>query len=368
MFDVIIPSAGSGTRMKSEKNKLFMPLPDGRCVLYHTITKFVREDVGRIIIPHRENDREKIEKVVACFPSLDIVTLIGGSTRTETVSLALNHVSADTVLIHDGARPFVTGAVIDRVLEGTAGTGACIPVVTPTDTVKVTDGRITLRPIDRDTLALVQTPQGFLTEGIRRAYSKITPDKRYTDDASVYEEIGSVSVVEGDRENIKITTPSDLPHEYRTGVGFDAHRFDESRPLILGGIRIPSDRGLLGHSDADVVLHSLMDALLSSIHMRDIGYHFPCTPEFKGAKSTDLLKTVLSFLEERGAEIVNVAIVIVAEKPKLSPHVNAISDNIASLLSVTPDRVSLTATTTEKLGFTGREEGIACEAVCTVRI
>lgn len=368
MFDVIIPSAGSGTRMKSEKNKLFLPLPDGKCVLYHTLTKFAREDVGRIILPHRECDREEIEKVISEFKNLDIVTLVGGSTRTKTVTLALNHVSADTVLIHDGARPFVTKEVIDRVLANVAKTGACIPVVPPTDTIKVTDGKKVIGSIDRDTLSLVQTPQAFLTKSIREAYSKLSPDKVYTDDASVYEEIGTVYTVEGDRENKKITTPSDLPHEYRTGVGFDAHRFDETRPLILGGIRVPSDRGLLGHSDADVVLHALMDALLSSIHMRDIGYHFPCTPQYKNAKSTDLLKTVLEFLNERGAEIVNIAIVIVAEKPKLSTHINAISDNIANLVSVSPDRVSLTATTTEKLGFTGREEGIACEAVCTIRI
>lgn len=368
MFDVIIPSAGSGTRMKSEKNKLFLPLSDGKCVLYHTLSRFVRKDLGKIILPHRECDSEEIERVVSEFPDVNIVTLIGGKTRTETVKLALSHVTSDVVLIHDGARPFVTGEVIDRVVASIPKTGACIPVVTPTDTVKITDGKTSIGHIDRDTLALVQTPQGFFTKNIREAYSKILPEKVYTDDASVYEEIGTICVVQGDRENVKITTPSDLPREYRTGVGFDAHQFDSTRQLFLGGVLIPSDRGLLGHSDADVVLHALMDALLSSIHMRDIGYHFPCTAQFKDAKSTDLLKTVLGFLSERRAEIVNVSIVIVAEKPKLSPYINSISDNIAKLLSVTPDRVSITATTTEKLGFTGREEGMACEAVCSIRL
>lgn len=368
MFDVIIPSAGSGTRMKSEKNKLFLPLSDGRCVLYHTLTKFDRPDVGKIIIPHREIDKIEIDTILKEFSHLNVVTLIGGKTRTETVLLSLNHITADVVLIHDGARPFVTSDTIDRVYKIAKDTGACIPVVKPCDTVKVTDGEKTVGSIDRDTLGLVQTPQGFDTFRLKTAYSSIKPDKVYTDDASVYEEIGTVYVTEGDKSNIKVTTPCDLPFEYRSGVGFDAHQFAEGRPLFLGGVEIPSNRGLLGHSDADVVLHALMDALLSSVHMRDIGYHFPCTPEFKGAKSTDLLNTVLGFLKEKGAEIVNVSIVIVAEKPKLSPFINTISDNIARLLGIDGDRVSLTATTTEKLGFTGREEGIATEAICTIRI
>lgn len=368
MFDVIIPSAGSGTRMKSEKNKLFMALSDNKSVLYHTIKAFVGCDVGRIIIPHRECDSEYVQDIISEFSNTNFVTLIGGATRTETVRLSLQKVTSDIVLIHDGARPYVSKALIDSVVDNATKHGACVPMLNPTDTVKQLDGTRVVKTLDRNSLALVQTPQGFYTDKIKIAYSQLNKDKSYTDDASVYEDIGDVFVVDGEVGNIKITNPEDLPKSPRVGVGFDAHRFDPSRPLILGGLNIPYDRGLLGHSDADVVLHALMDAILSSINMRDIGYHFPCTPEFKDSKSTDLLKKVLAFLDEKGGIIDYVSIVIVAEKPKLSPHIEALSKNIASLLSITPDKVALTATTTEKLGFTGREEGIATEVVVTVRV
>ncbi len=368
MFDIIIPSAGSGTRMKSEKNKLFLTLSDGESVLYHTISKFIGLDIGSIIIPHRECDKAEIDSICNKFPDLNFITLIGGNTRSETVSLALQKVTADTVLIHDGARPFVTQDIIKSVYQKTLETGACIPVIRPCDTVKLVDGTTTTGSIDRDSLGLVQTPQGFDSNLIKKAYDNINPTKTYTDDASVYEEIGTVYTVDGDKSNVKITTPEDIPHQVRVGVGFDAHRFDPTRPLILGGLHIPYDKGLLGHSDADVVLHALMDAILSSLNMRDIGYHFPCTPEFKGAKSTDLLKKVLEFAKNRDATIEYVSIVIVAEKPKLSPHIVALSENIAKLLGITSSKVALTATTTEKLGFTGREEGIATEAIVTVRV
>ena len=368
MFDVIIPSAGSGTRMKSEKNKLFMALSDNKSVLYHTIKAFVGCDVGRIIIPHRECDSEYVQDIISEFPNTNFVTLIGGATRTETVSLSLEKVQSDIVLIHDGARPFVSRTLINSVVDGVKKYGASIPILNPTDTVKQLDGIRVVKTLDRNSLALVQTPQGFYTDKIKLAYSKLDPNKSYTDDASVYEDIGEVFVVDGEIGNIKITNPEDLPKSTRYGVGFDAHRFDPTRPLILGGLNIPYDKGLLGHSDADVVLHALMDAILSSINMRDIGYHFPCTPEFKDSKSTDLLKKVLAFLIDKGGIIDYVSIVIVAEKPKLSPHIENISQNIAKLLGVSPNNVAITATTTEKLGFTGREEGIATEAIVTIRI
>lgn len=367
MFDVIIPSAGSGTRMKCEKNKLFLPLSDGKSVLYHTVKAFYSKEVGRIIIPHRECDKHEIEKVVTEF-SDKIITLVGGKTRTESVSLALGYANSEIVLIHDGARPFVSSELIDSVVNGVKKYGACIPVLSPVDTVKsINDGKV-ISTLDRASLALVQTPQGFYTGKIKEAYKKIDANKSYTDDASVYEDMGVVYTVQGEAENVKITNPEDLPKKVRYGVGFDAHRFDSSRPLVLGGLTIPSDRGLLGHSDADVVLHALMDSLLSSVNMRDIGYHFPCTIEFKGAKSTDLLKRVLTFMEEKGAIIDFVSIVIVAEKPKLSPHIESMSANIAKLVGISPEKVAITATTTEKLGFTGREEGIATEAIVTVRV
>ena len=159
-----------------------------------------------------------------------------------------------------------------------------------------------------------------------------------------------------------------MPKTTRIGVGFDAHRFEKGRKMWLGGVELDCEYGLLGHSDADVVLHAVMDALLSSVHLRDIGVQFPCTPEFKDISSRVLFERVMKMLEEKGAKIVNISVVIVAEKPKLAPHIEKICESIASLAGIEPYQVSITATTTEKLGFTGREEGIATEAVCTVLV
>ncbi len=367
---VIIPSAGSGTRMKTNKNKLFLPLSDGKSILSHTIEKFLTHSaIDEIIIPCKDCDRENIQKILSEFSTNKNVLLVkGGETRTDSVQNALNITQSDIVLIHDGARPFVTHEVIDRVIDGVKLHGAVIPVIPPQDTVKESENGYITKTLSRDSLALVQTPQGFVTEKLKYAYSIISPNEIYTDDSSVYEKIGKVFVVRGDKNNIKLTTPEDKPKEIHAGVGFDAHRFEEGRQLILGGVTVPHDKGLLGHSDADVVLHALMDALLSAVHLRDIGFHFPCTPEFKDISSVELLKRVLKMLEEKQAEIINASIVIVAEKPKLSPYIDVISKNIAFLLGIPENNVSLTATTTEKLGFTGREEGIATEAIVSVKV
>lgn len=367
---VIIPSAGSGTRMKANKNKLFLPLSDEKSILSHTIEKFLTHSaIDEIIIPCKDCDRENIQEILSEFSTNKNVLLVkGGETRTDSVQNALNITQSDIVLIHDGARPFVTHEVIDRVIDGVKLHGAVIPVIPPQDTVKESENGYITKTLSRESLALVQTPQGFVTEKLKYAYSIISPNEIYTDDSSVYEKIGKVFVVRGDKNNIKLTTPEDKPKEIHAGVGFDAHRFEEGRQLILGGVTVPHDKGLLGHSDADVVLHALMDALLSAVHLRDIGFHFPCTPEFKDISSVELLKRVLKMLEEKQAEIINASIVIVAEKPKLSSFIDQISKNIACLLGIPENNVSLTATTTEKLGFTGREEGIATEAIVSVKV
>ena len=366
--DVIIPSAGSGTRMNKSLNKLFLPLGDG-CVLEKTFRAFLSHpDIQNLIVPCREEDQTFIHSIIEKLGANDrIICVLGGKTRTESVLNALREVKTQNLLIHDGARPFIDSDTITRVIQKTIECGACIPVLPPHDTVKEVKDNVVLSTLTRENLALVQTPQGFNTQKLIFAYQNRREGVVYTDDASVYEEIGQVHVVLGNADNIKLTTPNDVKKEYLSGVGFDAHRFEKGRDLILGGIKIPHDKGLLGHSDADVVLHALMDALLSSVHERDIGYHFPCTEEFKDISSVELLKRVLKILQTHDAEIVNASIVIVAEKPKLSPHINEIGENIAKLLGISSQKVSLTATTTEKLGFTGREEGIACEAIVSVR-
>lgn len=367
-IDVIIPSAGSGSRMGIEENKIFLPLSDGKSVLYHTLSAFCLLDyVSEIIIPCKEVDRDRIEQIASEFTSKKIVIVKGGATRTESVKNALGKTSSDYVLVHDCARPFVTKDLIDRVKEKMLEFGSAIPVLTPSDTVKKVEGDKVCATLDRDSLALVQTPQGFDTKKLKIAYDSLGEEK-VTDDASVYEKLYEVCVVEGEKSNIKITTKEDLKKEQRVGVGFDAHRFEKGRDLYLGGVKIDSEYGLLGHSDADVLLHAIMDALLSSVHLRDIGVQFPCTPEYKDVSSVKLYQKVMDMLKDKGAKIVNISAVIVAEKPKLSPHIEKIAKNIATLSGISEQNVSLSATTTEKLGFTGREEGIASEAICLVEI
>ncbi len=369
IIDVIIPSAGSGTRMKMKENKIFLPTKSGKSVLYYTLKAFCSLDfINNVYIPCRQEDEAKIIEISKDFPSKNIVTVMGGKTRTDSVKNALQLSESDYVMIHDAARPYVSKRLITRVKDGMIENGAVIPVIPPADTVKdIEDGEVTFT-LPRERLGLVQTPQGFRTEKLKEAYAKLKSTSGITDDASVYEKIAKVYVVDGEKGNVKITTQEDIIRENRVGVGFDAHRFEKGRDLYLGGVKIESEYGLLGHSDADVVLHAVMDALLSSVHLRDIGVQFPCTPEYKDISSVTLLERVLDMLSARGAEVSNVSVVIVAEKPKLSSHIDKISANIARLIGVPLDAVSLTATTTEKLGFTGREEGIAAEAVCIVKI
>lgn len=366
-IDVIIPSAGKGARMQSAENKVFLLLEDKKNVLYHTLSAFCTiEYINTVFIPCRKDDEEKILEIAKNFPSKNIVTVLGGETRADSVKNALALSSADYVLVHDAARPYVDRELIDRVKDKMIEKGAAIPVVSSIDTVKEVSNGEVVSTIPRDKLALVQTPQGFDTRLLKKAYESITSFDGITDDASLYEKVGKVYVVDGDKKNFKITTKDDLPKERRVGVGFDAHRFGEGRALYLGGVKIESAYGLLGHSDADVVLHAIMDALLSSVHLRDIGVQFPCTPEFKDISSVTLLERVMGMLEEKSAKVLNLSVVIVAERPKLAPYIDIISQNIARLIGISENNVSLTATTTEKLGFTGREEGIAVEAVCLV--
>ncbi len=367
-YSVIIPSAGVGARMKSKENKIFSKI-DGESILYRTLSVFAEiNEVEKVIIPCRSEDKQAIEETARRFEKLDVVTVIGGQTRAESVKNALLLCESEYVLIHDCARPFVSKKLIKRVYEKTLERGSAIPVLPCTDTIKKVCGEKVEKTEDRSMLYLVQTPQGFFTEKLKKAYENTPITDLITDDASVYEKFFDVFVVDGEKQNIKITTKDDLPKTAVVGVGFDAHRFEKGRQMWLGGIKLDLDYGLLGHSDADVVLHAVMDALLSSVHLRDIGVQFPCTPEFKDISSRVLFEKVMDMLAEKGAEIVNISVVIVAEKPKLAPHIEKMTESIANLAKIDKNRVSITATTTEKLGFTGREEGIATEAVCTVLV
>ncbi len=365
---------------------------------------------------------------VTAFAKVTAV-VVGGETRTDSVRNGLDALPPDTeiVLVHDAARPLITADVIDRVLAATAQTGAAVPGLPLSDTVKRVDARGTVRAtipramtpiIHRPTpnaqrltpnavitgLTAVQTPQGARVALLRAAYAHFDfAHDEPTDEASLLEAMGaSVAVVPGDPANIKITRPEDLAlaerlihgmepgspqteaesalassvsstltPEIRTGFGYDVHAFAASeagRRLFLGGVEIPHDRGLDGHSDADVLLHAVCDALLGAVSLGDIGLLFPNTDNaYKDISSLRLLANVGQRLTEAGWEVVNIDATVLAEAPRLMPHREAMQRAMAACLGLAPACISVKATTSEKLGFVGRGEGISCWAVATVR-
>lgn len=364
MFDLIIAAGGASTRTKTAKNKLLLPL-SGRTVIENSILPFLSFcDLNQIIISAGQDTLAQI-KTLTC-PLYDKILFIeGGRSRTQSVANALKHVQSKFVLIHDGARPFITPEVIQSVLSGLEKHEAVIPAVALTDSIVYLNGGY--KSCDRTQYKAVQTPQGFLASKIISAYNQT--DEDFSDDASVYcQSFSDIVVVDGAIENKKITTSSDLmlPQSY-AGVGFDTHRLVEGRKLILGGVDIPHTKGLLGHSDADVLIHAIMDALLSACGERDIGYFFPDTdPRYKDVSSVELLKKVMEILSSNNKKVWNVSATILAQKPKLSPHIYAMRLNLSKLLDVPLERVAVSATTTEGIGNTGREESISTIANVTL--
>jgi len=311
----------------------------------------------------------------------------GGAARSDSVRLGLSALPAgvEVVAIHDAARPFVTPDTVARAVELAARQGAAVPAVPIIDTVKLSEaGERVERTLPRHALWAVQTPQTFQTGLIRRAHAEAQRlGAALTDDASAVELLGEpVYLFPGDPENLKITTPLDFEiaeaiarrrdgaevPPLRTGIGYDAHRIDPTRPLILGGVRIDSPFGLLGHSDADVLTHAIMDALLGAVGAGDIGAHFPDSdPAYRGACSLDLLRRVTDLVAKRGYMVSSIDAVVVAQAPRLAPFVGAMRVALAEALGVGEDCVSVKATTTEGMGFEGRGEGISAQAVANVR-
>ena len=299
--------------------------------------------------------------------------------------LAATNPAAQYVAIHDGARPLVTAEVIARTLESAKKYGSGVAAVPLKDTVKrVNEGGVVVDTPPRDALRAVQTPQTFEAELIRRAHAAYALGERATDDAALAERMGvKVRLTEGDVENIKLTTPEDMllarqvilrregqkeeKPMVRIGHGYDVHRLTEDRKLILCGVEIPYTLGLLGHSDADVALHALMDALLGAAALGDIGRHFPDTdPAYKGADSGKLLDHVVALLEEKGYAVGNVDVTIICQRPKLKDYIEQMRQNVARHLKVDADCVNIKATTTEKLGFEGEGLGISSHAVACI--
>ncbi len=360
---VIVTAAGSGERAKQNKNKVLCLLGE-KTVLEKAVSPFLSSDnFSKVIITASKNDFDEIS---ALFSSQDKVNVVlGGETRAQSVYNGLKEVTTPLVLIHDGARPFITSEVIDRVLLGANEFGSAIPVVDATDTMAILENEKIVKT-DRKNLKKIQTPQGFKTELIKTAYEKIEDFSLFTDETSVFcKFIGACHFVLGDRKNQKLTYSEDFENlsKVRVGTGFDLHRLVENRKLILGGVEIPHDKGLLGHSDADVLTHAIMDAILSALSLRDIGYHFPDTDQkYKGISSILLLKEVLALVQEKGYKINNVSACIMAEKPKLKPFIEKITQSLALVLGVEKEKVGIGCTTLEGIGIVGREEGIATQA------
>jgi 2-C-methyl-D-erythritol 4-phosphate cytidylyltransferase/2-C-methyl-D-erythritol 2,4-cyclodiphosphate synthase len=318
------------------------------------------------------------EQAFAALQGLDVGELIeGGAERADSVRAGLAAIQGDAVLVHDAARPFCPAAVVDRLIAQLEFFEGAAPVLAVGDTLARAGASLD-EPLDRTGVVRVQTPQAFRLDAIRRAYDawRGAPP---TDEATVLRAAGmKVGAVEGDPALDKLTTAADFDRAAqwlagrlspRTGMGFDVHAFAGEGPLMLGGIAIPHSRGLAGHSDADVVLHAITDALLGAGSLGDIGEHFPPSDRrWKGVASDQFLRHAADLLRSRGAIVDSVDCTIIAEEPKVGPHRIAMRERIAGIMGVSADQVSIKATTTEGLGFTGRREGIAAQAVASIRI
>lgn len=363
----IIVAAGASRRMGFDK--LSYRLPDGQTVLEKSCAALAAHPAVTQLVLVAGANRETCERIAQRCPK-PCVVVAGGETRADSVRHGLEVASGELVAIHDAARPFVSQAVITATLQATAQTGAAAPAVPVKDTIKVADadGRVQNTP-DRATLYAVQTPQCFSRKLYLEALERVTGEKAHlvTDDCSLFELAGMpVTLTQGDYENYKITTKEDLQKEktMRIGHGYDVHRLVEGRKLILGGVDIPYEKGLLGHSDADVLLHAIMDAVLGAAALGDIGKHFPDTdPAYKGADSLALTRAVAKLIAEHGYTVGNIDATILCQAPKLAPHIATMRQNIAGAFGIPLDAVSVKATTEEHLGFTGEGLGIAAHAV-----
>ena len=379
MWYAIVLAGGSGSRMGAQRNKVLLKLA-GKPVIVRAVDAFTNLVDGVILIS-REEDIPDMRAAMAAA-NLPVTIVAGGDSRQSSVwnGLCALPESCTHVLIHDGARCLVDEGTIRRCMASVENHGTGVAAIPAIDTIKQVDADeiVTATP-DRSQLRAVQTPQGFTVELIRRAHmSAQQAGFLGTDDASLVERLGHpVRLTEGNRRNIKLTTPEDLIMAetflgrnfpaLRVGQGYDVHRLVEGRDLILCGVNIPHTLGLIGHSDADVAVHALMDAMLGAMALGDIGKHFPDTDErYRGISSMKLLEHVVALLKERHARVTNCDVTIVAQKPKLLPHIPQMQANIASALELPLDRVNIKATTTERLAFEGREEGISAQAICMV--
>lgn len=366
----IIVAAGASRRMGFDK--LSYRLPDGRTVLETSCALFAAHPAVDELVLVAGGNRPQCEAIAAACPK-PCTVVQGGATRADSVRSGLAAAKGQLVAIHDAARPFASAEIITAALQAAAESGAAAPAVPVKDTIKIADqdGKVVATP-DRAMLYAVQTPQCFDRALYLQALEAVSGEKAslVTDDCSLFELAGlPVMLTAGDYANLKITTKEDLQKEktMRIGHGYDVHRLVEDRKLILGGVEVPYEKGLLGHSDADVLLHAVMDAVLGAAALGDIGQHFPDTdPAYKGADSLALTREVAKIIAAHGYKVGNIDATILCQRPKLAPHIPAMRQNIADAFGLPLDAVSVKATTEEHLGFTGEGLGIAAHAVALI--
>jgi len=371
----LIVAAGCGSRMGGDVPKQFRLL-GGKPVLRWAVEALIHHPaVQSTLVVVGQGQRAW---AADALDGLDVGELIeGGAERSDSVRAGLAVVNGEAILVHDAARPFCPAAVIDRLLASLEFFEGAAPVLPVGDTLSRVDEALG-EPVDRSGLARVQTPQAFRLEALKLAYER-WQGASPTDETTVVRAAGmKVAAVDGDPALEKLTLPADFERAEqllasrlspRTGIGFDVHAFAGEGPVTLGGIEVPHDRGLAGHSDADVVLHAITDALLGAAGLGDIGEHFPPTDErWKGADSSLFLAHAIELLRAKGALIDHIDCTVIAEAPKIGPHRERIRSRIAEIAGLSVDQVSVKATTTEGLGFTGRREGIAAQAIASIRM
>lgn len=361
----IICAAGKGNRAGFAQNKLLVPYQDST-ILEKTISAFDFPAIDEIIITASNEDFESISTLCEKFHNTSVV--LGGDTRSQSVYNALKQSKSDIVLIHDGARPFVTREVIENCIQSVKAYGSGICAVECRDTIAQTKNEKIVGVPARDTLRQIQTPQGFFRENITYAYERAfeKENANYTDDSSVFADFcGAPALCAGARDNIKMTYPEDFEKGIvRCGFGIDTHAFGKLQDyIVLAGVKIPSQSGLIAHSDGDVLVHAVMDAMLSAAGLKDIGHYFPDTDDtWKGASSMEMLKQVLALIENEGYQVQNLSVAIQAERPRLAKYIDDMKNTLSGALKIDQTAIGISAGTNEGLGYVGEGKGITVNA------
>jgi 2-C-methyl-D-erythritol 4-phosphate cytidylyltransferase/2-C-methyl-D-erythritol 2,4-cyclodiphosphate synthase len=380
----VIVAAGRGLRAGTGGPKQYRSI-GGQTVIFRAMEPFCRHPQLFAVQPVVNPDDIQMFQDAVCGLSHASPTE-GGATRQASVHAGLEALAPqkpDIVLIHDAARPFVSQGLISRAIDAVKRTGAAVPTIAVADTIKLVDGKGNVEATpERARLRIAQTPQVFYFDAILDAHRRAAREGRsdFTDDAALAEWAGlTVATFEGDVANMKLTTPEDFVREesrlasalgdIRTGTGYDVHAFGAGDHVMICGVRVPHTKGFLAHSDGDVGLHALVDAILGALADGDIGSHFPPSdPQWKGAASHQFLKYAVDRVSARGGRIANLEVTLICERPKIGPLRDQMRARIAEISGVDISRVAVKATTSEKLGFTGREEGIAATASATIRL